>query len=110
VFANEVLHGAAQIERFLSHDLRDLVNEKAGVLDGWIEASRMAPVDTRHFFFMIWALTQHYADFAVQVRLVLDKSRFERKDWDHIAAEVTRLVLRAAGLAEISSIHSSKGA
>ena len=112
VFANEVLHGAPQIERFLSRDLRDLVSAKAKVLDGWIAAGRMAPVDPKQFFFMIWALTQHYADFAVQVRLVLDKKRLERKDWDHIAAEVTRLVLRAAGLAEadISRVHLSKGA
>jgi len=100
VFANEVLHGAAQIEGFLSRDLRELVEAKAAVLDGWIAAGRMAPVDTRHFFFMVWALTQHYADFAVQVRLVLDKARLDRKDWDHIAGEVTRMVLRVAGLAE----------
>lgn len=99
VFANEVLHGAGQIDHFLSHDLRQLVDEKAAVLDGWIAAGRMAPVDTRHFFFMVWALTQHYADFAVQVRLVLGKKRLDRADFDHATAEVTRMVLRAAGLA-----------
>jgi len=112
VFANEVLHGAREIERFLSHDLRALVDEKARVLDGWIADGRMAPVDTRHFFFMIWAMTQHYADFAVQMRLVLDKTRLARKDWDHIAAEVTRMVLRVAGLADsgIASVSAGRGA
>jgi TetR/AcrR family transcriptional regulator len=111
VFANEVLHGAPQIERYLSEDLRRIVAEKSKVLDGWIAAGRMAPVDTKHFFFMIWALTQHYADFAVQVRLVLDKTRLDRKDWDHITAEVTRLVLRAAGLEQAAgSEHRAKGA
>lgn len=100
VFANEVLHGANQVERYLAEDLRRIVDEKAAVLEGWIAAGRMAPVDPRLFFFMIWAVTQHYADFAVQVRAVLDKSRLERKDWDQITAEVTRLVLRAAGLAD----------
>ena len=112
VFANEILHGAGQIERFLSRDLRDLVAEKAAVLEGWIAQGRMAPLDARHFFFMVWALTQHYADFAVQVRLVLDKKRLERKDWDHIAAEVTRMVLRAAGLAGEAGLaeHRAEGA
>ena len=112
VFANEVLHGALQIERYLSHDLKRIVDEKSAVLDGWIAEGRMAPVDTRHFFFMIWALTQHYADFAVQVRLVLDKTRLDRKDWDHITAEVTRLVLRAAGLADTGQVseQQAKGA
>ena len=113
VFANEVLHGGGQIERFLARELRALVAEKAAVLDGWIKDGRMAPLDSKHFFFMVWALTQHYADFAVQVRLVLDKKRLERKDWDHIAAEVTRMALRVAGLAEPSRaarVSGSKGA
>ena len=114
VFANEVLHGAPQVERFLARELRQLVAEKAAVLDGWIAAGRMAALDTRHFFFMVWALTQHYADFAVQVRLVLDKKRLERKDWDHIGSEVTRMVLRVAGLdgngAEAAPVSGRKGA
>jgi TetR/AcrR family transcriptional regulator len=112
VYANEMLHGAPQLQTYLSEDLRRIVEEKAAVLDGWIAAGKMAPVDTRHFFFMIWALTQHYADFAIQVRLVLDKTRLDRKDWDQITAEVTRLVLRAAGLAEgeTGSEHRAKGA
>jgi len=109
VFANEVLHGAPQIERFLARELRQLVAEKAAVLEGWIEDGRMAPLDTKHFFFMVWALTQHYADFAVQVRLVLDKKRLERKDWDHVGSEVTRMVLRVAGLAEADRAASVSG-
>ncbi|MBX4379024.1 TetR family transcriptional regulator C-terminal domain-containing protein, partial [Mycobacterium tuberculosis] len=28
----------------------------------------LAPVDPYHLIFMIWATTQHYADFDVQVR------------------------------------------
>jgi TetR/AcrR family transcriptional regulator len=99
VFANEVLHGAGQIELFLSQDLRRLVEEKAAVLDGWIAAGKMAPVDTKAFFFMIWAMTQHYADFEVQVRLVLGKRQLTREDFKRFTAEVTRSVLRIAGLA-----------
>lgn len=100
VFANEVLHGAARIESFLSDDLRRLVDEKAAVLEGWMAAGRMAPVDPRLFFFMVWALTQHYADFDVQVRLVLGRKRLHQADFDHITAEVTRMVFRAAGLTD----------
>jgi TetR/AcrR family transcriptional regulator len=98
VFANEILHGASQIEAFLSHDLKSLVDEKAAVLDGWIAEGRMAPLDAKSFFFMIWAMTQHYADFDVQIRLVLGKRQLTRKDFAHFTEEVTRSVLRAAGL------------
>jgi TetR/AcrR family transcriptional regulator len=34
-------------------------------------AGRLARVPPHHLIFSIWALTQHYADFDVQVRAVL---------------------------------------
>lgn len=100
VFANEILHGATQVRGFLADDLRRLVDAKTAVFETWIEQGRMAPVDPRHFLFMIWAVTQHYADFNVQVCTVLGRKRLSREDFDHIAREVVRMVLRAAGLPE----------
>jgi TetR/AcrR family transcriptional regulator len=72
LFANEVLHGAPAIGDFLRGPLKDLVDEKAAVIEGWIAAGKIAPVDPRHLIMMIWAVTQHYADFDTQVRAVLD--------------------------------------
>lgn len=71
LFANEILHGAPAIEGFLKGQLRALVDEKAAVLRNWAAAGRLAPVDPYHLIFAIWATTQHYADFDVQVRAVL---------------------------------------
>lgn len=98
VFANEILHGGAQIQAFLADDLRRLVDAKAAVIEGWIAEGRMAPLDARQFLFMIWAVTQHYADFDLQVRTVLGRKTLSRRDFDHITREVVRMVLRAAGL------------
>ena len=36
-----------------------------------MDRGRLKPADPRHLIFSIWALTQHYADFEVQVRAVL---------------------------------------
>ncbi len=71
LFANEILAGAPQIGGVLRGNLRRLVDERAGVIAGWAAAGRIAPVDPHHLIFSIWALTQHYADFAVQVQAVL---------------------------------------
>ena len=71
LFANEILAGAPQIGAVLSGPLRTLVDEKAQVLRGWMDAGRIRPSDPHHLIFSIWALTQHYADFDVQVRAVL---------------------------------------
>ena len=71
LFANEILHGAPAIKGFLSTSLKKLVDEKAAVIRQWVSESRLAPIDPYHLIFMIWATTQHYADFDVQVRAVL---------------------------------------
>ena len=82
LFANEILAGAPHIGDFLQTELRQLVEEKAAILQGWIDDGRMAPCDPRHLLFAIWSTTQHYADFSVQVRHVLglgpgDKSYYD---------------------------------
>jgi TetR/AcrR family transcriptional regulator len=53
--------------------LKDLVDEKAAIIDGWIAEGKIAKVDPVHLIFSIWALTQHYADFEVQIRAILGK-------------------------------------
>ncbi len=72
LFANEILQGAPHILPQLAGPLRDLVDQKAQVMDRWITEGRLAPCDPVHVIFMIWASTQHYADFDVQVRAVLN--------------------------------------
>ena len=71
LFANEILAGAPQIHEVLAGPLRQLVDEKAQVLRGWMDAGLIRASDPHHLIFSIWALTQHYADFDVQVRAVL---------------------------------------
>ncbi len=71
LFAGEIIQGAPRLREVIEGDLRRLVDEKAAVLSGWMEAGRIARVDPVHLIFSIWALTQHYADFDAQVRMVL---------------------------------------
>jgi TetR/AcrR family transcriptional regulator len=98
VFANEIIHGAGALSDFLSGELRAVVEDKTAVMRDWIERGLIAPIDPPHALFMIWAITQHYADFDVQVRAVLNKRTLTRQDWDHITDQVTAFVLRGFGL------------
>lgn len=75
LFANEILQGAPRMSALLGSELKELVDEKAAVIRAWSAAGRIAPVDPHHLIFSIWALTQHYADFDVQVRAVLGPGR-----------------------------------
>lgn len=71
LFANEILQGAPRIEGLLSNDLKTLVDETSALLRKWMEDGHIAHVHPHHLIFSIWSLTQHYADFDVQVRAVL---------------------------------------
>ena len=71
LFANEMLQGAPRIMAALTGDLKALVDEKAAVLQDWARQGHIADLPPHHLIFSIWALTQHYADFDVQVRAVL---------------------------------------
>ncbi len=71
LFANEILQGAPFMGDALRGDLATLVAAKSEVLARWMAEGRIATLPPSHLIFSIWALTQHYADFEVQVRAVL---------------------------------------
>lgn len=71
LFANEILQGAPRISEALTGELKSLVDEKAALIARWQAEGRIATLPPHHLIFSIWALTQHYADFDVQVRAVL---------------------------------------
>ncbi|WP_170784462.1 TetR family transcriptional regulator C-terminal domain-containing protein [Ruegeria lacuscaerulensis] len=78
LFANELVQGAPRIQDSLSSDLKILVDEKTAILVGWMDQGKIAQLHPYHLIFSIWALTQHYADFDVQVRAILgDEDPFE---------------------------------
>lgn len=73
LFANELIQGAPRVIDLLEGELKELVDRKSLVLERWMDEGKLARVDPRHLIFSIWATTQHYADFDVQVRAVLGK-------------------------------------
>ena len=71
LFANEILQGAPRLGGFLGSDLKPLVDDLAKLIRRWSDEGRIADVHPYHLIFAIWSLTQHYADFDVQVRALL---------------------------------------
>lgn len=85
LFANEIVQGAPRILDQIEGPLKALVDEKAAVIGAWAQDGRIAAHDPHHLIFSIWATTQHYADFDVQVRGILGGSG------DHFEAAETFL-------------------
>lgn len=94
LFATEILHGAPRTGDQLSGQLKTLVDEKAAVIAGWSGEGKLANVDPHHLIFSIWAMTQHYADFDVQVCAILGQPRTDRL-FDEADAYLTDFFVRA---------------
>jgi len=93
LFANEILRGAPHIGDMLDLDLKALVDDKAKVLRAWMDQGRLARTDPYHLIFSIWATTQHYADFDVQVRAVLGPDRNGEARFEDAARHLEQLFL-----------------
>ena len=92
LFANEIVQGAPRIGDVLRGELKDLVDQTCVVIDAWVADGRIMPVNAYHLIFSIWALTQHYADFDVQVRAIMgDQDPFESAE-DHLEAVIRRVL------------------
>lgn len=94
VFANEILRGAPILKDYLRKDLKRLVSQKAKAIERWIEQGRLAPVDPVHLIFLIWAATQHYADFQPQVKAVLGIKEFSPQHFRKVEQSLCEIILR----------------
>lgn len=93
LFANEIIQGAPRILPAIEGELRDLVAEKSAIIQDWIDAGRIAPLDPQHLLFSIWSLTQHYADFEVQVRAIMpSEERVYPRAEEHLETLFTRML------------------
>ena len=94
MFANEIIQGAPLLKTILQGGLRNIVDEKAAVIRGWAKAGKIADVDPYHLIFVIWAVTQHYADFAAQVEAVVGGRLGDRKFFRETETAIDHILLR----------------
>ena len=92
LFANEILQGAPRMKPHLETGLKQLVDEKAQVIQDWMDKGKLAPMDPRHLIFSIWATTQHYADFDAQVRVLMGRAPVREGARDHVDRMFRRLL------------------
>lgn len=93
LFATEIIQGATRLEAALKRDLAPLVAAKVRVIEGWIAAGRLAPIDPTTLLFMIWATTQHYADFAAQVQVLTGRGLGDPAFFRATRATILKIVL-----------------
>jgi len=95
-FIKEVIAGAPHYADAITGRVGPALAADVRVFERWARQGRIAKVDFTHLMFVIWAVTQAYADLAPQFALLLGKRRLDAGDFARAQALITRLVL--AGL------------
>ena len=93
VFALEIISGAPVIGDYLETDLKSWVDRQANVFEKWQSRGEMVSISPQHVFFMIWAVTQTYADFNTQITAVLCVKEMGAVDHSSAIETVTEVIL-----------------
>ncbi len=92
LFCLEILQGAPVLQQELEGGLRDLVNEKAELIRLWISRGQLAETDPCQLIFMLWSVTQHYADFSIQVQAITGKTLQDEEFFNQTLNNIQRVI------------------
>ncbi|MCE1117414.1 MULTISPECIES: TetR/AcrR family transcriptional regulator [Pseudomonas] len=98
IWAEEILHGAPVLGPTLDDTLVPWAQLKEAKIRSWVEDRRILPVEPSALLYMIWAATQHYADFGYQVTLLNDGMPLTDPAFESAVQTVTGVILRGIGL------------
>jgi len=97
VWAAEVMQGAPVIQDYLETTLKDWTDGRIAVIQTWIDQGKLAPVNPRHLLYMLWATTQHYADFGHQIETLNNARPLTDRQWAEAKSSVKTILLRGIG-------------
>lgn len=92
VWANEVMQGAPIIQDFLETQLRSWTEGRIESIQAWIAAGKIRPVEPRWVMYMIWATTQHYADFGHQIETLNADAPLSEAQWEAASETVFEVI------------------
>ncbi len=93
VFTREVAAGAPRYADVIEKRVAPMLRKDIKTLEKWAKESRIARIDYTHLMFLIWSVTQAYADLAPQFAMLLGKTKLEEPDFVAAQKVLTHLVL-----------------
>jgi len=98
LFANEIIQGAPQLANHIKLEIRPYVLARASAIQQWVDEGKMAVVEPMQLIFLIWSVTQHYADFQAQILLVSNQKTYSKRFIQQTSDFLSDFVLRGCGL------------
>ncbi len=98
IFTIEVMRGAPVLRPMMDAQAGRRTDQAVAVIQNWMNQGLMERSDPVLFLFHVWAVTQFYADHAMQVAYYRDVPKSDDKDREYLIAQVTEFLLRGAGV------------
>ncbi len=93
VWANEIIHNAPIIRKYLESHLTEWAASREKWIRKWIQQGRLRPIEPRYLLYLIWATTQHYADFNTQIEVLNGGRRLSDDEFERAKQTVRSIIL-----------------
>jgi len=99
VWANEIIHGAPVLGDVRLADLLNQWEKQITIqIREWIDEGKIRDIDPHYLLYMIWATTQHYADFEHQIKVLNGGAPLDKHQQEQATQTVVGIILRGIGL------------
>jgi len=98
IWASEVISGAGEVQEYIQTAVKEWLQDMERQFKIWQDEGRIAQVTPRTFLFMVWATTQHYADFESQINLLNGGEPLDSEEYKKTTEEVVGLMLRSLNI------------
>jgi TetR/AcrR family transcriptional regulator len=92
LFCLEIIQGAPILNHYLTSGLKVIIDEKSQVIHRWVSQGKIKPVEPTQLIFIIWATTQHYADFSVQVKAITGKDLHDEAFFEQTCKTIQQVI------------------
>ncbi len=99
VWANEIMHRAPVIHDYLETTLREWTDSRVAVIERWIDEGKIEAINPEYLLYMIWATTQHYADFNHQIDTLNGGRPLSDAQFENAKTQVVDIILKGIGIA-----------
>ena len=93
VFAKEIMAGAPYFADAIRQRVAPALREDVAAFARWADEGKIARVDFTHLLFILWSVTQAYAEQQAQFALLLGKRALDAHDFGQAEELLSRMVL-----------------
>lgn len=93
IFATDILGGHDNVLQKIHTEVRPIVAEKCRLIDRWIAEGKIRPLDPLNLFFIIWGVTEYYANFAPEINVFFQGKDMPDRDYEKAVQTVVGLIV-----------------